>query len=76
MFQLTWKLDNVRRNAKDWAKISFGDVFKIKKEIGEELKRIQSVMEVGDFTKSTTLEEENCRKKWKDAISREEIFWK
>ena len=40
MYRLTQKLDNVRRNAKEWAKSSFRDIFKIKREVEEKLKKL------------------------------------
>ena len=44
IFRLTQKLDNVNMNAKEWAKRSFGDLFKIKGEVEEELKWLQASM--------------------------------
>ena len=40
MYRLTQKLDNIRRNVKGWAKISFGDLFKAKGEVEEKLKML------------------------------------
>ena len=41
MYRLTQKLDNIRRNVKGWAKISFGDLFKAKGEVEDKLKMLQ-----------------------------------
>lgn len=74
MFHLTQKLDNVRKNAREWAKRFFWDVFKIKQDVEEGIKRIKTTMVVGDDTEATTLEEEICRRKWKETNLKEEIF--
>jgi hypothetical protein len=76
MYRLTQKLDNVRRNLKNWAKNSFGDIFKMKGEIENRLKNLQESMAKGDNREKTTLEEENYRVKWKDITAKEETFWK
>jgi hypothetical protein len=76
MYRLMQKLDNVRRNIKDWAKNSFGDIFKMKGEIENKLKDLQESMDKGDNRANTTLEEENYRMKWKDITAKEETFWK
>ena len=41
MYRLTQKLDNIRRNIKGSAKGSFGDLFKIKGDVEEKLKKLQ-----------------------------------
>ena len=48
MYKLTQKLDNIRRNVKVWAKSSFGDLFKIKGEVEEKIKKIQGVIIEGN----------------------------
>ena len=51
MYRLTQKLDNIRRNVKGWAKSSFGDLFKIKGEVEEKLKKLK-----GEIVEGTNLE--------------------
>lgn len=72
MYRLTQKVDNIR----GWAKCSFGDIFKVKKDVEEKLKNLQGAIAEGSNLEEDTYEEEEYRKKWKDIILREEIFWK
>lgn len=54
MYRLTQKLDNIRRNIKGWAKSSFGDLFKIKGEVEEKLKKLQGDIAEGNNLENTT----------------------
>ena len=63
MYRLTQKLDNIKRNVKGWAKSSFGDLFKIKGEVEEKLKKLQGEIAKGSNLESATKEEEEYRKK-------------
>ena len=76
MYRLTQKLDNVRRNVKGWAKGSFGDLFKIKGDVEEKLKKLQGEIAKRINLDNATQEEEEYREKWKDILLREEFFWK
>ena len=76
MYRLTQKLDNIRRNVRVWAKSSFGDLFKIKGEVEEKLKKLQGVIAEGTNSEEAIQEEEKYRKEWKEILQREEIFWK
>ena len=76
MYRLTQKVDNLRRNIKGWAKSSFRDLFKIKGEVEEKLKKLQGEISEGNNLESATQKEEEYRKKWKDIILREDFFWK
>ena len=54
MYRLAQKLDNIRRNVKGWAKSSFGDLFKIKGEVEEKLKKLQGEIAEGINLESAT----------------------
>ena len=76
MFRLTQKLDNIRRNVGGWAKDSFGDIFKSKREVEDKLKEFQSDIANGNNLEENIKQEENYRRRWKEIMQREEIFWK
>ena len=76
MYRLTQKLDNIQRNVKGWAKCSFGDIFKEKGIVEEKLKQLQECIAKGENLDTNNKEEEVFRKKWKDIVDKEEIFWK
>ena len=67
-------MDTIRKNAREWAKRSLGDVFKIKQDFEEELKKLQTTMAIGDDTEVTKMEEEIYRKKWKETNFKKDIF--
>lgn len=74
MFWLTAKLDNKRRNVSSWNKNYFGDIFKIKKEVEGKLENLQKAKRDGLGSKDMILEEDNCRRLWKDTMNREEMY--
>ena len=62
MYRLSQNLDNIRRNVKGWAKRSFGDFFKVKREVEEKLKKLQGEIAEGNNLEETTQEEEEYKK--------------
>ena len=74
MYRLTQKLYNIRRNVREWAKSSCGDLFKSKGEVQEKLKKLQGVIAEGNNSEENIKQEEKYRRRWKEILQKEEIF--
>lgn len=76
MYRISQKLDFIKKESKGWSRVTFGDFFKTKKMIKDKLEGVQNLMARGSLLQHLHEEEETWRRKWKDLLSKEEIFWK
>ena len=76
MFLLHLRLKRIKRKLKEWNRNKFGNIFKAKGEVGNQLQEINQILITEGFTEEIKELANSIQQEWDNRCLQEEIFWR
>eukprot|EP00253_Pinus_taeda_P017284 PITA_17284 len=71
MFRVSQRLKHIKSRLKDWNKKEFGNIFKAKREVEENLQEINEIIIPEGFTEEQKIQDDSLQNEWDDQCMQE-----